>query len=233
MTTQKRLHPEPTPTLMFSAPVFAFIMWARQSVECEVSLLGISREEDPLRITDAYLPPQKCSSATTAIDDEALHTFFEDCLEQGLTHEEFRRIWIHTHPGMDPSPSLTDWDTFKKIYGECPWGAMVIIGGVLHPDIATTLRGGPPLVSAHQAIPWSVDWRDYTSTQWLPEGGTWGEHLRRCVEKESPAWGGVLETYRRRGIQKHDLGNTLDDFDDPNDPDYDRELNQWLEQEFS
>ncbi len=41
--------------------------------------------------------------------------------------ENFARIWIHTHPGNSPEPSLMDLRTFATSFGQCDWSVMMIL----------------------------------------------------------------------------------------------------------
>jgi hypothetical protein len=59
--------------------------------------------------------------------DESVGDFFEDQVEAKRKPEQFARIWLHTHPGDSPSPSMTDEETFKRVFGNCDWSIMCII----------------------------------------------------------------------------------------------------------
>ncbi|QDT93581.1 hypothetical protein Pan161_52620 [Gimesia algae] len=88
---------------------------------------GISSEVDLLLVQDLQLVEQTCSLAHVAFDDEAVANFFDDQVDAGLRPEQFGRIWIHTHPGDCPLPSLTDEKTFARVFGRSDWAVMFIL----------------------------------------------------------------------------------------------------------
>ena len=51
----------------------------------------------------------------------------DEQVDAGLKPEQFGRIWIHTHPGDCPDPSLTDEETFQRSFGNVDWAAMFIL----------------------------------------------------------------------------------------------------------
>ena len=36
-------------------------------------------------------------------------------------------MWLHTHPGNCPQPSLTDEETFDRVFGRADWAVMFIL----------------------------------------------------------------------------------------------------------
>ena len=64
---------------------------------------------------------------TVAFDDMAVADFFERQVDQGRRPEQFARIWVHTHPGCSPTPSCTDEETFRRVFGSCDWSVMCIV----------------------------------------------------------------------------------------------------------
>ena len=70
---------------------------------------------------------QTCSWASVVFDDESVADFFEDQVEDGLNPEQFARVWIHTHPGNSAAPSMTDEETFTRVFGSTNWSVMAIL----------------------------------------------------------------------------------------------------------
>jgi proteasome lid subunit RPN8/RPN11 len=70
---------------------------------------------------------QVTSSVSVAFEDEAVANFFEDQVDCERRPEQFARIWLHTHPGNSPEPSMTDEATFTRVFGSCDWSVMCIV----------------------------------------------------------------------------------------------------------
>ena len=62
---------------------------------------------------------------SVAFEDEAVADFFDQQVDRGLRPAQFARIWVHTHPGGWPEPSLTDEETFQKVFGRTDWAVDV------------------------------------------------------------------------------------------------------------
>jgi len=95
----------------------------------EVSGFGIAEDpEDLLLVTDFITVPQVCGVASTEMDDEGVAAFHEKMAwERELKHDQFLRIWIHTHPGDSAQPSSMDEETFAKEFGSSTWSVMMIL----------------------------------------------------------------------------------------------------------
>lgn len=61
------------------------------------------------------------------ITDETVADFFDEQVDLGRKPEQFARIWLHSHPGDMAEPSMTDEDTFKRVFGSCQWAIMFIV----------------------------------------------------------------------------------------------------------
>ena len=111
----------PKAVLKFSDYAWAKLCWMRDAATTEISGFGIASEEDPLYIEDFITVKQECTCVTTDMDDEAVADFFEDMFADGIEPWRCGRVWIHTHPGMSPTPSSTDQETFQRVFGKCDW----------------------------------------------------------------------------------------------------------------
>jgi len=70
---------------------------------------------------------QCCTVATVRFDDESVADFFDEQVDRSLAPERFGRIWVHTHPGTSPLPSVTDEETFARCFGGTDWSLMLIL----------------------------------------------------------------------------------------------------------
>jgi len=99
----------------------------RDVTDNEVGGFGITEAEDLLFVTDFTLVKQKVTAVSVSFEDESVANFFEDLVEAGRKPEQFARIWLHSHPGSSPEPSMTDEQTFARVFGSCDWSVMCIV----------------------------------------------------------------------------------------------------------
>ena len=112
--------------LKFTPTAWAKLLFLRDYGETEVGGFGICPSH-PLLVEDIRLVQQTCSWASVVFDDESVADFFEDQVENGLNPEQFARVWIHTHPGNSADPSMTDEQTFARVFGSTNWAVMAIL----------------------------------------------------------------------------------------------------------
>lgn len=113
--------------LRFSPTAWSKMIFMRDMTENEVGGFGITRKDDLLFVEDIVIIKQKVSVVTVSFDDNAVADYFEDQAASGKTPQQYARIWIHTHPGDSPQPSMTDKETFKRVFGSCDWSVMFIL----------------------------------------------------------------------------------------------------------
>jgi proteasome lid subunit RPN8/RPN11 len=99
----------------------------RDVTDNEVGGFGITEADDLLFVMDFVLVKQKVTAVSVSFEDESVADFFEDQVEAGRQPEQFARIWLHTHPGDLPEPSMTDEQTFARVFGSCDWSVMCIV----------------------------------------------------------------------------------------------------------
>ena len=116
-----------TPVLRFSPTAWAKLLFLRDYGETEVGGFGIAAGDDLLFVEDVQLVKQDCSWAHVAFEDESVADYFDAQVDQGRQPEQFARLWLHTHPGECPQPSLTDEQTFERVFGRSDWAVMFII----------------------------------------------------------------------------------------------------------
>jgi len=115
------------PTLRFSPTAWAKLLFLRDSGDTEVGGFGISAADDLLLIGDVQLVRQVCDLASVSFDDDSVADFFDRQVDAGLSMARCGRVWLHTHPGNSPQPSMTDEDTFARVFGRTDWALMFIL----------------------------------------------------------------------------------------------------------
>jgi hypothetical protein len=116
-----------TPTLRFSPTAWAKLLFLRDYGDTEVGGFGITSADDLLFVEDVQLVKQACSWTNVAFEDESVADFFDQQVDLGRRLEQFARLWVHTHPGDCPRPSMTDEETFDRVFGRSDWAAMFIL----------------------------------------------------------------------------------------------------------
>jgi hypothetical protein len=102
-------------------------LFLRDLGETEVGGFGICAADDPLYVQDVQLVKQMCTGVSVCFDDQAVADFFDRQVDLGRKPAEFSRIWVYTHPGSCPEPSITDEDTFTRVFGRTDWAVMFIL----------------------------------------------------------------------------------------------------------
>jgi len=102
-------------------------LFVRDYGDTEVGGIGISASDNLLLVEDVLLIKQTCTWAHVAFDDNAVADFFDEQVDAGREPQQFGRIWIHTHPGSSAQPSLTDEETFNRVFGRADWAIMFIL----------------------------------------------------------------------------------------------------------
>ena len=116
-------------TLRLSLRAWLTILLVRDACKGrEVALMGLTDPDDPLFVTDAILVKHTGSYAYVEFDDDALFEYTKWMHDEyGYFPDQSRRIWIHTHPGSNPTPSATDWTTLKTHFAGSDWAVMLIV----------------------------------------------------------------------------------------------------------
>ena len=127
MKNRKKNQQNQKPLLRFSPTAWAKLLFMRNVTDNEVGGFGITETEDLLFVTNFVLVKQKVTAVSVSFEDESVADFFEDQVEAGRQPEQFGRIWLHSHPGSSPEPSMTDESTFARVFGSCDWAIMFIV----------------------------------------------------------------------------------------------------------
>jgi proteasome lid subunit RPN8/RPN11 len=115
------------PVLRFSPVAWAKLEYFCHRGDCEVGGFAISNPNDLLAIEDFATLKQRTTAVSVVFDDAAVGDYFEAQVDAGRTPEQFARIWLHTHPGNCPQPSMTDELTFDRVFGNASWAVMFIL----------------------------------------------------------------------------------------------------------
>ena len=111
----------------------------------EVSLMGVSQSDEGdglLNIEDFICVPQECSTGLTEPTDEGMALYFEEMmLDKNIMPNRCGRVWAHTHPGISPTPSGTDRETFSKWFKDAEFAVMYILAeGADHCEVKHTSK---------------------------------------------------------------------------------------------
>ncbi len=123
---------------------------------------------------------QLCSPVTVRFDDESVADYFDRQVDLGLAPERFARIWIHTHPGNNPSPSGTDEETFQRCFGSSDWAVMFILarGGQTYARLRFSVGPGGAVI-----LPVEIDFgQPFAGSDWA---GWDAEFARSVVSEET------------------------------------------------
>jgi hypothetical protein len=179
----------------------------RDAGDTEVGGFAISAADDLLLIEDVQLVRQACDLASVSFHDASVADFFDRQVDAGIPPVRCGRIWLHTHPGSCPQPSVTDEETFARVFGHAHWAVMFILA-----------RGGPTFARLQFnvgprgsiSLPVDVDYR-------LPFRGSdhaaWREEYLANVEvfEWPPVLGGGQQPFVE---PQDDFGLVCDLFDD-------------------
>jgi hypothetical protein len=145
-------------------------LYFRDRTDNEIGGFGISPLNDLLYIEEFVTVKQEVSAISIKFDDNSVADLFDQQVDLGRKPEQFARIWIHSHPSDCPEPSLTDEETFKRVFGACQWAVMFILAK--DNSIYTNLRfnvgpGGQSLI--HTEIDYSEEFGSSNKNMWDAE----------------------------------------------------------------
>ena len=143
------------PVLKFSPTAWAKLLYFRDKSDNEVGGFGITEPDDLLCVRDFITVKQKVTPVSVRFDDEAVADFFENQVDLGRKPEQFARVWLHSHPGDSPEPSIIDEETFERVFGGCQWAVMFILARNNHTYAKLSFNVGP---GGHVLIPAAIDY---------------------------------------------------------------------------
>src|SRR5205807_2560451 len=123
--------------------------------EKEVAGFAVSAEHDPLYVDDFVTFAQVASPVTFKFCDTAVADYFDECVDKGLRPARFARIWLTTNPGDSARPSITDEETFARVFGSCDWALMCIVSRTGRTYARLSFPAGP---GGQMYLGVAVDW---------------------------------------------------------------------------
>jgi proteasome lid subunit RPN8/RPN11 len=115
------------PALRFSPTAWAKLLYFRDKSGNEVGGFGITEPDDLLFVTEFITVKQDVTAVSVKFEDEAVADLFDAQVDLGRKPEQFARIWLHSHPGSSPEPSITDDETFARVFGACQWAVLFVV----------------------------------------------------------------------------------------------------------
>jgi proteasome lid subunit RPN8/RPN11 len=150
--------------LRFSPYAWAKLLYLRDAGETEIGGFGIAPHDDLLFVEDVRLVRQVSTWASADFNDQSVADFFEDQVDEGRKPQEFFRLFIHTHPGASPQPSMTDEETFARVFGRANWAVMLILARLGQVYARLRYNVGPGL---EVDLPVEVDYgRPFDCSDW-------------------------------------------------------------------
>lgn len=178
MKTNKPIQRPHEPMLRFSPYAWAKLVFMRDCSDNEVGAFGITRPDDLLFVEDIVIVRQTVSIVTVTFEDTAVGDFFEQQVDLGRKPEQFARIWVHSHPGNSPMPSMTDEETFLRVFGSCDWSVMCIIAQGGNSFARLRFGVGP---GGDMKIPVSVDYsHEFAGSDFK----TWQKEYKQHVKEQ-------------------------------------------------
>jgi proteasome lid subunit RPN8/RPN11 len=141
--------------LRFSPTAWAKLLYFRDKSDNEVGGFAITDPDDLLFIREFITVKQEVTPISVKFDDEAVANFFEDQVDLGRKPEQFARVWLHSHPGDSPEPSAIDEETFARVFGNCQWAVLFIVGRGNNTYARLCFNVGP---GGHVLIPTEIDY---------------------------------------------------------------------------
>lgn len=138
--------------IRFTPYAWAKLCFIRDLGDTEIGCFGMAETDDPLLLTDIFLPEQECTMTTVELDGQSLLDYRANCRLAGLSEKHSFRVWIHTHPNMSAKPSSTDETTYNELFGGADWGIMLIVSKTGDTYARVRYGGDGPQADAELAI---------------------------------------------------------------------------------
>ena len=141
--------------LKFSPTAWAKLLYFRDKSDNEVGGFGITEPDDLLCVREFSTVKQQVTAVSVKFDDEAVADLFENQVDLGRKPEQFARIWLHSHPGSSPEPSIIDEETFERVFGGCQWALLFVVAQNDKTYAKLSFNVGP---GGHVLIPVGIDY---------------------------------------------------------------------------
>jgi len=163
------------------------LLYFRDRGETEIGGFGVTDARDPLLVQEFMTVEQRVTSVSVSFDDEAVADFFDAQVDAGRKPEQFGRIWLHTHPGDSPQPSVVDEETFERVFGRCEWALMFVLGRSGKTFARLRFNVGP---GGEGEIPVEVDYRRPFGPS---DHEAWETEYKTHIRKDELSWRTGLE----------------------------------------
>jgi len=173
--------------LRFSPTAWAKLLYFRDRSDTEIGGFGITDAKNPLLVQEFMTVEQRVTSVSVSFDDEAVADFFDAQVDAGRRPDQFARIWLHTHPGESPTPSVVDEEAFERVFGRCEWAAMFVLGRTGKTYVRLRFNVGP---GGEGEIPVEVDYRRPFGPS---DHEAWETEYRGHIRKDELCWRTGLE----------------------------------------
>jgi len=180
--TRRRREPAPPPVLRFSPTAWAKLLYFRDRGDTEIGGFGVTDAKDPLLVQEFMTVKQQVTSVSVSFDDEAVADFFDAQVDAGRRPDQFARIWLHSHPGESPTPSMVDEETFERVFGRCEWAAMFVLGRTGKTYVRLRFNVGP---GGEGEIPVEVDYRHPFGSS---DHEAWETEYKAHIRKDELSW---------------------------------------------
>jgi len=179
---RRRRETAPPPVLRFSPTAWAKLLYFRDRSDTEIGGFGVTDAKDPLLVQEFMTVEQRVTSVSVSFDDGAVADFFDSQVDAGKRPDQFARIWLHTHPGESPTPSMVDEETFERVFGRCEWAAMFVLGRTGKTYVRLRFNVGP---GGEGEIPVEVDYRRPFGPS---DHEAWETEYRAHIRKDELSW---------------------------------------------
>ena len=113
--------------LRFCPTAWAKLLYFRDKSDNEIGGFGVTEAEDLLFVKEFVTVKQQVTAVSVKFDDEAVSDYFDTQVDLGRKPKQFGRIWLHSHPGDSPEPSMIDEETFERVFGNCQWAVLFVV----------------------------------------------------------------------------------------------------------
>ena len=113
--------------LRFRPTAWAKLLYFRDKSDNEIGGFGVTEADDLLFVKEFITVKQQVTAVSIKFDDEAVSNYFDTQVDLGRKPEQFARIWLHSHPGDSPTPSIIDEETFDRVFGNCQWAVLFVV----------------------------------------------------------------------------------------------------------
>ena len=140
---RERPGPPAAPVLRFAPLAWAKLLFFRDRGHTEIGGFAVTPVDDLLYVEDFVTVRQTASAASVSFSDDAVADLFDRQVDAGRKPEQFARIWLHSHPGESPTPSSIDEETFARVFGQCDWAVLFVIGATGKTHVRLRFNAGP------------------------------------------------------------------------------------------